>query len=358
MNTSTLNSNKLNNYILGFIGMVIFVYLLAVLQDIFVPVLIAVFLTFLFHPLLKLLNEKLKIPKAVSLVVIFLFSLVIFYLVGLLIALSIQSFTGKVPEYSQKISLLVVSILEPFNITAGEIANYLKINSESADGGQLIKEIFNTGIIQNTLSSFSLMLGDIFLISLFWIFMIMGKEKFEERLKIAFQEKYSLIEESIKRIDNQMQSYIIIKSISSLITATLFTVILLIFGIDFAFFWGFLTFILNFIPNFGSIIATVFPVLISIIQYGFGITTLGVLVLLVLVQNVIGNILEPKYLGSKMDLSPVFVLFSLIFWGMIWGVVGMFLAVPIASIIKIICENVDSLKPVAILIGNNFKKSS
>ena len=69
------------------------------------------------------------------------------------------------------------------------------------------------------------------------------------------------------------------------------------------------------------------------------------------VQNIYGNIIEPKFMGMKLDLSPVFILMSLIFWGWIWGIVGMFLAVPIASVLKILCSNVDALKPVAILIG-------
>ncbi len=116
--------------------------------------------------------------------------------------------------------------------------------------------------------------------------------------------------------------------------------------------WGFLTFVLNFIPNIGSMIATVCPIIIGLLQYGFGFTVISMAVILLIIQNVIGNIAEPHFLGTRMDLSPVFVLFSLIFWGWIWGIVGMFLAVPISASIKILFSNIEPLKPIAILLGS------
>jgi predicted PurR-regulated permease PerM len=123
------------------------------------------------------------------------------------------------------------------------------------------------------------------------------------------------------------------------------------YGIDFAIVWGLLTFILYYIPNIGSLIATLAPIIVSLLEYGFGFTTISLAVLLVVSHNVIGNLIEPHYLGKQMDLSPVFVLFSLIFWGWIWGIVGMFLAVPIAASMKILFSNIEPLKPIAILMG-------
>jgi predicted PurR-regulated permease PerM len=130
------------------------------------------------------------------------------------------------------------------------------------------------------------------------------------------------------------------------------TLIFLAYGIDFAILWGILTFILNYIPNIGSLIATLGPVIIGLLQYGFGFTVISLAVILLIVHNIIGSVIEPHYLGRRMDLSPVFVLFSLIFWGWIWGIVGMFLAVPIAASMKILFSNIQPLKPLAVLMGS------
>jgi len=186
---------------------------------------------------------------------------------------------------------------------------------------------------------------------LFWVFMIMGKNKFEERLKIAFSSSSVDIDKQIQAIDEQLQSYLIIKTLISLATGVTFTVILTIYGIDFALIWGLLAFVLNYIPNIGSLLATLFPILIALLDYGFGFTSISIAVLLLIAQNIYGNIIEPKFLGKTMDLSPVFILMSLIFWGWAWGIVGMFLAVPIAALLKIFCSNIDPLKPIAIIIG-------
>jgi predicted PurR-regulated permease PerM len=168
----------------------------------------------------------------------------------------------------------------------------------------------------------------------------------------AFSENKERVEDNLNSINTQLQSYIIIKTIISLATGIVFTIILLSFGIDFAIMWGVLAFILNFIPNIGSLIATFFPIVISLVQFGLSFRTIMMASLLVIAQNIIGNFIEPNYLGRRLDLSPVFVLFSLIFWGWIWGITGMFLAVPIAALLKIFANNISSLKPLAILMGN------
>jgi predicted PurR-regulated permease PerM len=225
------------------------------------------------------------------------------------------------------------------------------IKTEQFDVSSLFQNLFKAGIIQNLFSSFSSMMGDFFILLVFWIFMIMGKKQFEERLKSAFANRRDVIEDTINSINNQLQSYIIIKTITSLTTGIIVTIILWLFGIDFAIFWGLLTFILNFIPNIGSIIATLFPIVISFLDYGIGLKTISLGALLIINQNIIGNFIEPHYLGKQMDLSPVFVLFSLIFWGWIWGIAGMFLSVPIAAAIKIFFSNIEPLKPISIIMG-------
>jgi predicted PurR-regulated permease PerM len=206
--------------------------------------------------------------------------------------------------------------------------------------------------VQDFITYFSSFMGDMFIALIFWVFMMFGKVKFEERLFVAFGHRNGMVQKNIDNINLQLQSYLIIKTILSLILGIIVTVVLILYGIDFAILWGVLTFILNFIPNIGALIATIGPLVIGLLQYGFGFTIISLTVILLAVHNLIGSFIEPHYLGRRMDLSPVFVLFSLIFWGWIWGIVGMFLAVPIAAMMKILFSNIGPLKPIAVLMGS------
>ncbi len=344
---------KITAYFLGFISFVLFVYILMALREILIPVTIAVFLTYLFHPLM-LYFRKLKIPKWLSLIIILIFISGMYYLMGLILISSFGSFPDKLQSYSHNISGFLQKLLTPFDITLNEFADFLNLKIQEFDIDSIFQSLFEAGVIQNLFNSFSGMLGDIFISLIFWIFMIMGKEQFEERLKKAFSSNKEAVEKNLNSIDQQLQSYIIIKTILSFITGLVATIILWIYGIDFAIVWGMLTFILNYIPNIGSLLATLAPILVSLLEYGFGFTTISLSALLLINQNIIGNLIEPHYLGRQMNLSPVFVLFSLIFWGWVWGIVGMFLAVPIAAAMKILFSNIEPLKPVAVLMGSKI----
>jgi AI-2 transport protein TqsA len=343
---------KAIKFSLGFIVLVIIVVILIALKEILIPITIAIFLTFLYHPLLILLQTRLKIPKFLALILIFLLNFAVFYLVGLIFFSSFGSFSTRMEYYGEKLSSIIQDILSPFNLTLVELGRFLGFQAQKFDAGLLLQKLFKAGIIQSFFSSFSNLLGNFFIVMLFWIFMILGKQQFEERLKIAFAFRSTDPEKYISSINDQLQSYLIIKTLVSLATGITFTIILTIFGIDFAIIWGLLAFILNYIPNIGSLLATIFPILIALLDLGFGFASISVALLLLIAQNIFGNVIEPKYLGKKMDLSPVFILISLIFWGWIWGIVGMFLAVPICSLIKILCSNIESLKPIAVIIGS------
>ncbi len=344
------NYNKVITYLLGFISFVLFVYILMALREILIPVTIAIFLTYLFHPLMIYLT-KLKIPKWLALILIVIFVLGLYYLLGLILISSFNSFPEKLEIYTKNLSGFLVQLLDPFNITIKELADYLNLQIKEYDLSSVFQKLFESGMIQNIFNSLTGMFGDFFIALIFWIFMILGKDKFEERLNYAFADNQEAVSRNLDSIDTQLQSYILIKTILCLITGVITTLILWMYGIDFAIVWGLLTFILYYIPNIGSLIATIAPITVALLEYGFGFTTISLAVVLVVSHNVIGNLIEPHYLGKQMDLSPVFVLFSLIFWGWIWGIVGMFLAVPIAASMKILFSNIEPLKPIAILMG-------
>ncbi|HEX2983657.1 MAG TPA: AI-2E family transporter [Ignavibacteriales bacterium] len=134
------------------------------------------------------------------------------------------------------------------------------------------------------------------------------------------------------------------KLLLSLLIGFIYAVILWLFGVDFFIVWGTITFLLNFVPNIGSLISAALPALMSLIQYeSFGYTLILILVL-VLAENITGNFIEPKVLGGSLGLNPLIILLSFLLWGYIWGVVGAILSIPLTSIFKIIIANSRSNK--------------
>ena len=156
----------------------------------------------------------------------------------------------------------------------------------------------------------------------------------------------------VKKVNAEINKYIITKTLISFLTGALVTFTLWLFNVEFAFIWGLLTFLLNFIPNIGSIIATLFPITFALVQFDNVMIVIWIAIILLGIQFVVGNVVEPKVVGKSMGISPVVVLFSLIFWGYVWGIVGMVLAVPIAVFIKIILDNISELKPLSVLMSD------
>ena len=137
-------------------------------------------------------------------------------------------------------------------------------------------------------------------------------------------------------------------------TGVLIGVILTFFSVDLAIMFAIFTVLLNFIPSVGSIVATLLPVPVLFFQYGLHWQFVCILILIALVQLLIGNIIEPKLLGDSMGLHPITILGFLVFWGLAWGVAGMFLAVPITVILKIILHKIEPTRPVAELMAGRW----
>jgi predicted PurR-regulated permease PerM len=184
------------------------------------------------------------------------------------------------------------------------------------------------------------------------MFMLAGRNSLLDRVEKAFSaNKSDEIKFVINSIENKVQHYLLIKIFVSLLTAVIGGFIIFLGDIDFVIFFSLIIFMLNFIPNFGSIVATLFPLTIGVINHGFSLRILLVMIGLMLTQFIIGNILEPQITGKNLNLSPIVILISLIFWGWTWGIVGMILAVPLTSAMKIMFEHIEVLKPLSKIIS-------
>jgi predicted PurR-regulated permease PerM len=165
------------------------------------------------------------------------------------------------------------------------------------------------------------------------------------------EKKYNSVNQLVSKIDRSISNYIALKTLVSLLTGFFSYFVLIAIGVDAPLFWSFLIFILNFIPTIGSLIATLFPAIFSVLQ--FGEFTPGILVLAIVgaVQLIMGNIVEPRLMGSSLNISPLVVFLALVMWGVIWGIPGMLLSVPITVILIIIMSEFPGTRPLAVLLS-------
>lgn len=299
------------------------------------PFFLAIFLSFILSPVLDFLTRA-KIPKAVSIIFIVILAFFIIYLLGALFHSSGKIFASEFPNYGKKIGSILSSIQEQIKLTLP------KWEPEDWVGQLDINKI--GGIFLSSLGPFFSFMSNLFLVFIFLIFILAGRGKTELKIIKSFSRERSLqIINVIHKIDSQIQRYLAIKTAVSFITGVFATIVLLFFGVDFAIVFGFFTFILNYIPNIGSIIATALPVIIAVIQFETLWPAFWIFIILGAVQMTLGNFVEPKLMGEGLGLSTLVVLFFLFFWGWLWGIPGMILAVPTAAIIKIVCSNIPSL---------------
>jgi predicted PurR-regulated permease PerM len=309
------------------------------------PFFLALFLSFILYPVQDFFT-RIKIPKFLSIIFILLVTFTIIYLLGALFYSAGKTFATEFPKYGQKISTILISIQEKLNLSP--------LNLETVDWPKQLELNKIGGLIVSSLGPFFSFISTLFLIFIFLIFILAGRGKTKEKLKKSLDKKNARkIIEVVEKIDGQIQKYLAIKTIVSLFTGILVTVVLLIFGVDFAIVFGFLTFLMNYIPNIGSFIATAFPIIIAFFQFETIWPAFWIMVLLMSIQMIMGNLVEPRLMGRGLGLSPLVVLFFLFFWGWLWGIPGMILSVPIAAIVKIICSNIDELNFIAALMSKD-----
>ena len=314
------------------------------------PISLAVFLSFLLSPVLNFFT-RLKIPKALSIIFILVMTFLIIYLLGSIFYSSGNAFASEFPDYKEKID----HKLEKISSFLVSIQGKLKLSGPNWQPEDWLGELdINKigGIISSSLGAFLSFMSNFFIIFIFLIFILAGRGKMKKKIKRSFDEKkYQKIIYVLDNIDSQIQKYLAIKTVVSFFTGIFATVVLLLFGVDFAIVFGFFTFILNYIPNIGSIIATAMPVSIAFFQFDTLWPAIWIIIIMGSIQMILGNIIEPRLMGEGLGLSTLVVLFFLFFWYWLWGIPGMILAVPTAAIVKIICNNVPPLHFVGELLS-------
>jgi len=353
---SSNDYNKIILALLSIIGVVILGMVLKNASSIFIPFVLAIFLSFILNPVITFF-EKLHFPGVLATLLTVILAIVVIGLIGIFIKGSIESFITEFPKYENRINDIVENLLRLLSVSSSTSAG----QSTLQDNPQLVDLFENFSVpslIKGMVASMGSFLSSSFLIFLILMFLLAGRKQFTKKSYKAFNSDVSeKIVGVVTKINDQIQKYLVAKTLVSLVTALLVGVVLYLFDIEFIGIWMLLTFLLNFIPNVGSLVATLLPVPIAIIQYdNFGIV-IWMVVCILIIQLVIGNVVEPKIVGKRINLSPLVLLFSLALWGYIWGIVGMFLAVPLMVMIRIIFENIDGLRFISVYMGTGVKES-
>lgn len=309
-------------------------WVLVYTKTMLMPFVIALFISMVAGTLAGWLKQKWKVPYGLGLVLSFLAFLAIITLSVLFISASIESFVAGADIYGERLN----DTLDWLFLHAQKYG--LNMNAQFVADTVTKLPVFN--MLKSVGSTLVSILTNLMLITLFVIFIFMGKA--------SSAEKPSLV----GNIQKQISFYLLIKIFVSLLAAGFTWVVLASVKTELASMLAVLTFVLNFIPNIGPFISTILPMPVLFLQYGFDWHILLALILLTAIHFVIGNILETKWLGKGMDLDPIVVIACLIFWALVWGVMGALLAVPMTAIIKMVFERNATTKPLADLLGGKY----
>lgn len=324
-------------------------FALKTLQEILLPFFVAIIIAFIFEPFFEFLKRK-GVPSALGIVIVVLCIIIIANVTSVFVLTSIGPFTAGIPKYSDKLNHLIeyaVNTSKGWGFDVESLKESIKIKN-------ILQDSSVQGWITSLFTSIAGIFGDFILILIYVIFILSELGSLKRRVLRAYsEERARTIAKTMGDIFLDVRRYIVGKTLINLVHAVVVGVVLWAFGVDFFMVWAFLSFLMNYIPNIGSFIATVLPFLTALVQFDSFVTPIIILILLIVLANVIGNIIEPKVLGDKLDLSPILLLLSLIIWGYVWGIMGMILSIPIMSMIKIILMNFESTRPIAIMMSYN-----
>ncbi len=306
-----------------------------------VPFLLAIFIAIVSAPVMHWLTRH-RVPDVLAVLLLVVAFLLLGSLLASFIGGTINAFYKDVPVYEQKLQALTSQGVQWLRSLGVEVAD------------NVIREYVNPGVVMKTVASVFNGLGGVltntFLILFTVIFILLEASGFPRKVKKAFGEE-TLAFQHFERFTQSVQRYLLIKTVVSFGTGGTVALLLALLGVDYWALWGLVAFLLNYIPNIGSIIAAVPAVLIALIQLGPGAAAATAAVY-VIVNMLFGNVVEPRLMGRSLGLSTLVVFLSLVFWGWILGPVGMLLSIPLTMVVKIALETNPQSRWIATLLDH------
>lgn len=331
--------DRLSSALLTFAGLVVVIAGLRAATPIVLPFLFSLFLAILTLPLAEWLQRR-RLPRSVAILGALLVNLLVLAAILTLVAGSFRDFTQAAPRYQARLAEMASAVLA-------------WLQARGVDTTQWVPaDVINPGVVLDLVTALianvAALLQNLVLVFLTMAFLLFEAAGLPAKLQRALGgESWYL--DSVFRVRQEVQRYLGIKTLVSLATGLVVGLSLAMLGVDFPILWGLVAFILNYIPNLGSILAAVPAVLLTLVQHGF-VRAIVVTAVYLVVNIVVGNIVEPALMGRRLKLSTLVVFVSLVFWGWVWGPVGMLLSVPLTMVVKITLENTEDGRWIAILL--------
>ena len=318
-------------------------------RDLLIPIAVAIMIWYLLNALMRGFHALplggLHLPYWLSLLLAIATVLIGLSLIATLVGDNIAQVSAAAPTYQANIEALIAK--------ASNLAGF----EQPPDIAGVFEQIDLRTAFSRFASAAASFAGSFGIVLIYVVFLLFEQRGFRKKLRALFpdRERREEMQSLLQRMQEQIQTYVAIKTLTSVITGVISYIILLIVGVDFAAFWGFIIFLLNYIPTVGSLVATLFPAMLALIQFPTPVEFFIVLGGIGGVQFVIGNVLEPRLMGSSLNISPLVVILSLALWGSIWGIAGMFLCVPLTVIMMIVLSYFERTRPIAILLSGDGK---
>ncbi|TVQ40589.1 MAG: AI-2E family transporter [Spirochaetaceae bacterium] len=334
-----MDNQRINSALLAVIVVVAVGSVLRLTGSIFLPLVLALLLSFVFSPVVTYLAKH-GVPRLLGILSVLAILLTFGFLIGFVVYSSTQSLLREFPLYQRRLTGLTQDLIERFDLPDYLLSEF-NINRTL---GSLVVSISG---------SFMAFASGLLLMLVFLLFLLLEKPYLNIKMLQAFQahttRKIVII---FAHINAQIGRYLSVKLLVSSLTGGIIFVSFSIIGVDFPIIWAILTFLFNFIPSIGSILITLLSGTFALVQFAPQWNNVIATVLAMsITQMIIGNIIDPKLLGDSLNLSPVVILVSLLLWGWLWGVMGMFLAVPLTVAIKIAFENIPGMEAFGIMMG-------
>ncbi len=328
--------------IISFAAVVIVIYGLQMAKELLVPFLIAVFLALItVRPMLWM--QQRRVPAFVAALIIVTLMMLLLFAVGTIVGRSIADFTAALPGYQERLDVMIDGFLK-------NVVRFLNLDESVKSIGDMIDPGWAMGFAATILNGLKNVLTNTFLIIFTMIFMLLEASSFGTKVEAAFGESAASLERPRAFLEN-LGRYLGIKTLVSFGTGLSAWLLTWSIGLDFPLLWAMLAFLLNYIPTIGSIIAAVPAILLALVQFGPGaaITTMAGYAA---INVAFANIIEPRLMGYGVGISPLVVFVGLIFWGWVFGPVGMLLSVPLTMTLKLALESDERTRWIAIFLGS------
>lgn len=337
---------KGTHWLVGLAAFIVIIAGLKAASQIVVPFMLSVFIAIICAPAMSSLRQR-KVPTWLAILLVVFLILIGVGSVALLVGASLDSFSSQLPNYKLRFADEMSNVVETVNsfglhISYDQIKGYV-------DPSAIMQ------MVANALRGIGSVLTNLILVVMIVIFILFEAVELPKKLSLAFSDT----SQSLGRFESFIKSvnrYLVIKTLVSVLTGVLITCWMWVLGVDFPILWGVCAFLLNFVPNIGSIIAAVPAVLLAFVQLGglsAGLTAMGFLV----VNLIVGNVIEPRYMGKGLGLSTLVVFLSLLLWGWVFGPVGMLLSIPLTIIMKLAFEANPKMHWLAVMIDSESDDS-